>query len=193
MSTAASKAPLPEWCYPANLLTELRLLLVPMVLAAVMLRQAGWAVTIFILAAISDGFDGWIARHFDQHSALGLYLDPIADKSLVAALFLALALVGELPWPVTIVVFTRDICILVSAAFLYWGTGFRDFRPTWWGKSSTTAELATVGVTLIDSWAPRIGFRILERIGWVAVVFLAVTSGIHYAFTSARRYHAQQA
>lgn len=193
MPTAAAKLALPEWCYPANLLTELRLLLIPVILAAVMLREPGWAVALFVLAAVSDGFDGWIARHFNQRSALGLYLDPIADKLLIAVLFLALALVGEMPWPVTIIVFMRDLCIVVSAAALYWGAGFHDFRPTWWGKASTTAELATVGVALLDNWAPRLWLRVLERIGWGAVISLAVVSGIHYAFTSARRFHAQQA
>lgn len=187
------KPAVPEWRYPANLLTELRLLAVPVILAAVVMRRPGWAVAIFIAAAISDGMDGWIARHFNQRSALGMYLDPGTDKILIAALFLALAIVGEMPWVVTIIVYIRDIGIVIAAAALYWGGGFRDFRPTWWGKVSTTAELATVGVALLDNWSPRVWLRDLERVGWVLVVVLAVVSGLHYAFTSARRFHAQQA
>lgn len=187
------KAGVPEWCYPANLLTELRLLLVPLILAAIALRQPGWALSLFIAAGVSDALDGWIARHFNQRSALGLYLDPIADKALVATLFLVLSLVGAMPWAVTIIVYTRDVCIVVSAAVLFLSTGFRDFQPTWWGKASTTAELATLGATLLEYWSPQLGFRILEQVGWVVVVTLAVVSGIHYAFTSAHRYHAQRA
>ncbi|MGH9414177.1 MAG: CDP-alcohol phosphatidyltransferase family protein [Terriglobales bacterium] len=193
MSTATIKPALPEWCYPANLLTELRLLAIPAILAAVILRRPGWAVAVFIAAAVSDCCDGWIARHFNQRSSLGLYLDPAADKLLIATLFLALAIVGEMPWTVTILIFLRDLCIVISAAVLYWGAGFSDFRPTWWGKASTTAELATVGVTLLEAWSPNALFYFLERVGWVAVVFLTVVSGIHYAFASAHRYHAQRA
>ncbi|TAN21477.1 MAG: CDP-alcohol phosphatidyltransferase family protein [Acidobacteria bacterium] len=193
MATVTVKPAWPEWFYPANLLTELRLLAVPVIVAAVVLRKPGWAALIFIAAAVSDGCDGWIARHFNQRSALGLYLDPAADKILIAALFLTLALVGEMPWTVTIIIYIRDLCIVVSAAALYWGAGFRDFQPTWWGKASTTAELATAGVTLLEAWSTNGLFRFLERVGWVAVVSLAVVSGIHYAFTSAQRYHAQRA
>ncbi|MGH9466292.1 MAG: CDP-alcohol phosphatidyltransferase family protein [Terriglobales bacterium] len=193
MSTAAIKPELPEWCYPANLLTEWRLLSVPLILAAVVLRRPGWAVLIFVSAAVSDGFDGWIARRFNQRSSLGLYLDPATDKILTAALFLVLAIVGSMPWTVTIIVYIRDFCIVISAAALYWGAGFRDFRPTWWGKASTTAELATVGVTLFQNWSSQTLFRVLERVGWTAVVVFAVVSGIHYGFASAARYHAQRA
>lgn len=193
MATTSVKPALPEYFYPANLLTELRLISIPFILAAVVLRRPGWAVAIFVGAACSDGFDGWVARHFNQRSSLGLYLDPVADKLLVTTLFLALALISAMPWAVSIIVFIRDACILTSAATLYWATGFHDFRPTWWGKASTTAELATVAVTLFQGWAPNVVTYGLERVGWFSVILLGLVSGIHYAFASARRFHAQRA
>lgn len=193
VATASVKPALPEFFYPANVLTELRLAAIPFILAAVVLRHPAWALGIFVGAAFSDGFDGWVARRFNQRSSLGLYLDPLADKLLVTTLFVALAIIAAIPWPVTLIVLIRDACILTSAAVLYFGTGFRDFRPTWWGKASTTAELATVAVALYQSWAPGRFADGLERFGWFAVVFLALVSGIHYAFASARRYHAQRA
>lgn len=172
------------------MVTELRLAAVPVVVLAVVYRRFGWAFALFGAAAVSDGLDGWLARRFDQRSALGTYLDPAADKALVAALFITLSIVGEMPWALTILVFTRDVCILVSALVLYWTTQFHDFRPTWWGKASTTAELATVGAVLLRAWTDSAVAQGLEVVGWVAVAVLAVVSGIHYAFTSARRYHA---
>ncbi|HEY8054494.1 MAG TPA: CDP-alcohol phosphatidyltransferase family protein [Terriglobales bacterium] len=193
MATAPVKPALPEYFYPANVLTELRLVAIPLILAAVVLRRPDWALGIFVGAAISDGFDGWVARRFNQRSSLGLYLDPLADKLLLVTLFVALAIIAAIPWPVTILVLVRDACILTSAAVLYFGSGFHDFRPTWWGKASTTAELATVAVTLFEGWAPNVVTHVLERVGWFSVTLLAVVSGIHYAFTSARRFHAQQA
>ncbi len=191
-SVAPAASAWPEWCYPANLLTELRLLSIPVILAAVVERRFGWAVALFVGAAVTDGFDGWLARRFHQHSRLGAYLDPIADKSLLTVLFLALALAGEIPWALAILVFTRDACILVSALVLFAATPFRDFRPTWWGKAETTAELATIAVALLNAWIPNpITFGI-EEFGWASVSTLVIISGIHYAFTSARRFHAQR-
>jgi cardiolipin synthase (CMP-forming) len=193
MSTAMAKPSAAEWRYPANLVTELRVLAVPAILVAVAYRRFGWALAIFVFAGISDGFDGWLARRFQQQSALGTYLDPLADKSLLAGLFIALALVGVLPWALTILVFSRDVCILVAALVLYLSTRFHDFRPIWWGKASTTAELATVGVALLQCVAPYRGVVDLERFGWFAVTFFALVSGVDYAFTAARRYHLQRA
>lgn len=188
-TVATAKPVLAEWRYPANLLTELRLIAAPLIVVAVGYRRWGWAFAAFFAAAISDGFDGWLARRLQQQSVLGRYLDPLADKSLLSALFIALSVLGALPWPVTILVFTRDGCILSTGAVLYLATDFRDFQPTWWGKASTTAELATVGVTMLEMLWPSVPMRALEEFGWFAVSFLVVFSGIHYAFASARRYH----
>ena len=188
-SAAPAKSARPEWCYPANLLTELRLASIPALLVALAFRRFGWALVIFAIAGVSDGCDGWLARHFNQRSVLGAYLDPIADKLLLTSLFLILALDGQLPWALTILVLVRDGCILTSAGVLYAATSFRDFRPTWWGKASTTAELATVGFALLQAHSPAVWIFDVERVGWVAVTALSVISGVHYAFASARRYH----
>jgi cardiolipin synthase len=178
------------WYYPANLVTEVRIATIPLILVLIALQRYGAALVLFVAAACSDGVDGWLARHFDQHTRLGAYLDPVADKGLLVALFLMLAIEGRMPWPLTIVVFVRDGCILFSALALYLLTPFRDFRPTWWGKASTTAELATVAVALLEVVDSSAWVRWLERFGWVAVTVLVVVSGIHYSFTSARRYMA---
>lgn len=181
-----------EWLYPANLLTELRLLAVPLAVVAVAFGRYGWALAVFVAAAVSDGLDGWLARRLHQHSSLGMVLDPLADKLLLTALFLALAITQVLPWALTLLVILRDICIVASVLALVKYTAFRDFRPTWWGKASTTAELATVGVALFDAAAPNPITRGVEIFGWVSVAVLAVVSGVHYAFAAARRYHAER-
>lgn len=179
------------WYYPANLVTEVRIAAIPLILVLIALERYGAALVLFVAAACSDGVDGWLARRFDQHTRLGAYLDPVADKGLLVALFLMLAIEGRMPWPLAIVVFVRDGCILFSVLALYLLTPFRDFRPTWWGKASTTAELATVAVALLEVVDASAWVRWLERFGWVAVTVLVVVSGIHYSFTSARRYIAE--
>lgn len=181
-----------QWRYPANLLSELRLLTAPAIVTAVALRHYGWGLGLFVAAAVSDGLDGWLARRLRQNSALGSVLDPMADKLLLNAVFVALAIVGALPWALGILVITRDLCIVAAALVLVRETQFRDFRPTWWGKASTTAELATVAFALLEAAAPSRFAWVMVRIGWFAVSGFAVVSGIHYAFTAAARYHAQR-
>jgi len=178
--------------YPANVVTELRLAAIPVIVVLVVWGHVDWGLTLFVVAAVSDGFDGWLARRFHQHSSLGGYLDPAADKGLLTTLFIVLAIMGPIPWAITILVLVRDGCILVSALVLFTVTDFRDFRPTWWGKASTTAELATGAVALMTMVTSNRGVMGLEEFGWVAVTFFSLVSGIHYSFTAARRYHTQR-
>lgn len=184
------------------MVTELRLLAVPAIIVAVAYRAFGTALLLFIAAGFSDGVDGWLARRTARlapadrppvQSRLGEYLDPIADKALVSSLFIALAVVGVFPWLLTIVVITRDLSILIAALWIYWTTGFRDFRPTMVGKVNTVIEIATIGLALFNrgyGWAASVW---LEHLGWVLVFGFAYGSGIHYAFTCAHRYHAARA
>lgn len=181
-----------EWLRPANVVTELRLISVPVIVAAVLDRAFGWAFLLAVAAGASDGIDGWLARHTTsngQVSKLGEYLDPIADKLLLSSLFVALSLAGALPWLLTLLVFTRDLTIVGAAVTVYLRTGFRDFRPTLLGKANTTAEIGTVALALLNHFHPAAWSWGLEWLGWGGVFVLAYTSGIHYAFVCARRYH----
>ncbi len=178
----------PVWLYPANLLTELRLLLLPFLLWDLLHGRYREALIIFILAGISDGLDGTFARVLQQRSTLGQLLDPIADKLLLSSLFVVLAIDGRLPWLLTILVFIRDGCILVTALTLYFATGFRDFRPSWLGKSNTVAELIAVGLVMLGNEVGA-AMRPWERASQVVVFALTYSSGIHYAFAGAERFH----
>lgn len=181
-----------DWLTPANLVTELRLLSVPVIIATVLDGAFGWALFLAVAAGVSDGLDGWLARH--RHAAavskLGEYLDPIADKVLLSSLFVALSLTGALPWVLTLLVFTRDLSIVGVALTVYLRTGFRDFRPTYLGKANTVAQIATVALALLNHFHPAAWSLRLEWLGWGTVFVLAYGSGIHYAFVGARRYHA---
>lgn len=202
MATAggASQPLIRAWLRPANVITEARLLSVPVIVAAVAMRAFGWALLLFVLAGLSDGFDGWLARRSPAprgappiYSQLGEYLDPIADKALLSSLFIVLAIVGAFPWLLTILVFTRDLSILVAAVWIYRSTGFRDFRPTYVGKINTVMEIVTIGLALLYQVWPVTLVSWLERLGWALVFILAYGSGIHYAFTCAHRYHRARA
>src|SRR6202161_3848515 len=103
-----------------------------------------WALVVFVIAGFSDGLDGLLARTLHQQTLLGQYLDPIADKMLLSTVFLVLSIVHQIPWKFTVVVFSRDICILVVSAVLYTIAGLRDFSPSIFGKANTFAQVAAV-------------------------------------------------
>jgi len=95
------------------------------------------------IAGFSDAFDGFIARRFNWQTRLGAYLDPVADKLLLAAIYLSLTFAGMAPgWLVGLIV-ARDVIILAMVAAAFAFTQFRDFPPTLWGKINTALEILT--------------------------------------------------
>ncbi len=117
-----------------NLLTLLRLFIIPFLVIEILDGNFGVAFSLFVLAGISDGFDGLLARWLSQQTKLGLYLDPIADKLLLSTLFLVLTHVGLMPRYVTVLVFSRDFGILLISTLLFATHTLRDFRPSLFGK-----------------------------------------------------------
>lgn len=175
----------------ANSITLLRILLVPLFAWALLYHNEshaegytgpGWywaAVTLFAVAAASDGIDGWVARHFRQKSQLGRILDPIADKLLLVTAIVLLGTVGvsglgKLPTWFPILVVSRDL-ILVAGTLLV-GTMLHNYhfvRPHWTGKICTFLQIAVVAFGLLLPTHPLAkGFLILA--GLMTLVSLAV-------------------
>ncbi len=130
-----------------NLLTMMRLFIIPFLVINIL--DANWrlAFALIMLAGISDGLDGLLARWLSQHTTLGLYLDPIADKLLLSTLFLVLTHVHQIPRYVTILVFSRDLGILLIATLLFATNTLRNFRPSFFGKCNTFVQIiAVVGI-----------------------------------------------
>ena len=176
-----------------NLLTFLRMALIPVFASLLYYGYSQWALLAFFIAGLSDGFDGFIARKFNQQSELGTILDPIADKLLMTTAFIMLTLpnlfpsVDYLPVPfwVTASVIGRDVLIITVAAAIYIITGFRGFQPSWLGKLSTTVQILAVGLILIAAVFPSTqGFYL--PIVYLIVAALAFISGVHYIFFVAK-------
>lgn len=163
-----------------NQLTLLRLATVPFIVIAVLDSHWGWALALFLLAGISDGLDGLLARALQQRTMLGAYLDPIADKLLLSTLFLELAFVRKIPWSVTVLVLGRDVIILVVCAALYTAANFREFKPSIIGKLNTFSQVATVFVVLLRQvWNTNLTTAAV-KLGIRSTVVLTVISGLHY-------------
>src|SRR5881398_2829443 len=142
-----------------NILTIFRMALIPVFVSLLFYQKFLLALAAFIVAGVSDGLDGLLARRFHQQSPLGRILDPIADKMMLVTSFVVLSMKGVYPIPipkhlpipfwVTITVISRDVFILVSAAAINMVSGFRAFRPSLLGKISTVVQIVAVAVVIL--------------------------------------------
>jgi cardiolipin synthase (CMP-forming) len=180
----------PRALTPANQITILRLIFVPLFAILELGRHYDWALGVLALAALSDVVDGTVARVFHQESELGIALDPIADKVLMAAAFILLAYRDVLPWWVTILVLSRDVAMVLTALLISLVAGYRPFRPTSFGKISTVFQVATVfaGVSY-QVRMPLIEKPVLEFFT-LLTAFSTVASGLHYLLVVRQRYAA---
>ena len=170
-----------------NQLTLLRLCIVPFLVLAVLDGHFRTALALFVLAGISDGLDGLLARVLKQRTVLGQYLDPVADKLLLSTLFLVLHHENLISRRVTVLVFGRDLGILVVAAILYAGMGMRDFRPSIFGKANTLAQIIALVTVLLSRFYAPAWILFIRHWSLNATVALTVISGFHYAWRVARR------
>lgn len=174
----------------SNQLTVLRMAMIPAFILLVMYGMLGWALIIFLAAGLTDMLDGWLARWLHQRTVLGAYLDPIADKMLLTASFVTLTfqsvpVKNHIPLWATVLFLSRDIIIVVSSLLIYIATGFRDFKPSIYGKTTTILQLAAVLCALTFSYW---GYTSLIARGMVyAAVAATVYSGIHYVTLTRRR------
>ncbi len=172
----------------ANQITILRLVFVPIFAILVIERDYGWALAVLGAAAISDVVDGTVARIFHQESPLGVALDPIADKILMTTAYLTLAFREVLPWWLTILVLSRDVAIIMTAALISLVAGYRPFRPTVLGKMSTTIQVATVFVAVGHQANFPLASALLLRICVYLAAAFTVASGVHYLLVVRHRY-----
>lgn len=170
-----------------NQLTFLRLCLVPFLLLAVLEGHFRLAFALFVIAGISDALDGLLARWLKQRTQLGQYLDPVADKLLLSSLFLTLHHVGLVSRRVTILVFARDIGILIVGAILFAALGLRNFRPSVFGKANTLAQIVAVVAVLVAQFSPWWIVHWTEHWALIATGTLACVSGFDYALKMAQR------
>lgn len=174
------------WTVP-NQITILRLGFLPFFLILISYERYRWALLVLVLAALSDAFDGMLARSLNQRSALGAYLDPIADKLLLSSSFVILAFEKKLAWWLAILVLSRDLLILVVAVVIILVSGYRAFPPSILGKLTTMFEIILVFTTVLAAAYPEFPLIAFVRGLVYVVTIFVVVSGFHYSFVIARR------
>jgi cardiolipin synthase len=174
-----------------NMLTIFRMVLIPVFVTLLFYQRFILALAAFVIAGVTDGLDGLLARRFDQESQLGTILDPIADKLMLVTAFIVLSMRGVFPQPlpghlpvpfwVTVAVISRDVFIIVGAAAINIMTGFRGFRPSWLGKLNTTVQIVGITLIMFAASVPYYTGLYLPTV-YAAVFALALLSGLHYVF-----------
>jgi len=173
-----------------NQLTLLRMIFLPFIVINIVKHDFKWALALFILAGMSDGLDGLLARTLHQQTLLGQYLDPIADKLLMSSMFLVLSIERMIPWKYTVVVFSRDVSILLISGVLFMIAGLRDFRPSIFGKANTFAQVAAIFFVLLLLVEPVRWVWIARTIFLRATFIFTIISAVHYALVVQHRLHA---
>jgi cardiolipin synthase len=173
---------------PSNQITLLRLVFVPVFAILILGQHYRAALAVLTAAALSDVLDGTVARLLKQESALGVALDPIADKILMTTGYITLAFRGALPWWLTITVLSRDVAIIMTALLICLVAGYRPFHPSLLGKASTAAQIATLFAAVCHQ--ARVPFLTADVVTIFIYLTAALTlaSGVHYLIVVRQRY-----
>jgi cardiolipin synthase len=170
-----------------------RLFALPFLVIEILDNHWKMAFLLLWIAGTSDAFDGFAARKLGQATRLGQYLDPIADKLLLSTLFIVLTRVGLIPRYVTVLVFSRDLGILLICTLLYVTNILRDFPPSWLGKWNTAVQIVTVLGIMTGQviHVPGLNWTIWLLLRLIAV--LAPLSAAQYAWITLRKVQTQGA
>ncbi len=168
---------------PANQLTLLRMLLIPLFVVLVVYHYFGWALIVFTVAGLTDAFDGLIARRTGQKSTLGAWLDPMADKLLAVSTFVVLTIPGlglenRLPIWLTVTIITRDVVIVLTVAIVNLAIGRRTFSPSIYGKIATATYMVTAVAAMFFNY---LGYRsrVVDACVWASLAITLISS-LHY-------------
>jgi cardiolipin synthase len=190
----------------ANKITVIRILMIPIFVTLAIYYgesiQEGnpqdWmrftAIAVFLLAALSDGLDGYVARRYNQRSSLGMILDPIADKGLLLSGIITLSIsnwsqvdphYGKFPAWFPVLVITRDVVIVVGSAVLHILNGKVRVRPSWTGKVATVLQMAAIAWVMLQFRIPPLLYVV------IAAGAFTLVSGMIYVRDGVRQLSAE--
>lgn len=177
----------------ANLLTGVRLVLVPLFLLALFAgdghqsRDRIAAFAIFTVAVITDRVDGVLARNYGMATEFGALADPIADKALIGAALIGLSMLGDLPWWVTVLILVREVAVtLLRFAMLRRGV----IPASRGGKLKTLVQAVAIGLFILPLSG---GWLVAASVVMLAAIVLTVVTGLDYAVSAARGIRVQPA
>jgi cardiolipin synthase len=163
-----------------NFLSLIRIILVPVFVILLIQDEYYNALIIFVIAGLTDALDGTMARLLNAQTKLGSYLDPIADKLLLATSFVTLAILGIIPSWLTVIVMSRDFIILLGIAILSLMSVTFEIKPALIGKVTTVLQIGTVFFALLYKAVPHgLSYNWILTLFWLTALF-SVASGLVY-------------
>jgi cardiolipin synthase len=163
-----------------NTLTITRIIIIPIFVTAIIYKRYDYALYLFIVAALTDIFDGLLARLKNQKTALGTFLDPLADKFLIVTSFIILSTYGLLPKWLAITVISRDTIVIIGWFLLYVVTGKANVEPSSLGRATIWVQSVFIAYVLLN-----LNFFSLPSIypvfKWITAGF-TIISGLHYIY-----------
>jgi len=167
-----------------NTLTVARIVIIPVFITAVIYQKHRYALSLFVIAALTDLLDGFIARMTNQKTALGQFLDPLADKFLLVSSFILFSVQGWIPLWLTITVISRDLIVVIGWFLLYLLTHKVTIEPVLLGKTAIALQLITLALVLL-------GINLPSKIPQQEVLFVLTAaatgiSGIQYIYKGLR-------
>lgn len=167
-----------------NTLTVARIVIIPVFITAVIYQKHRYALALFVVAALTDLLDGFIARVTNQKTALGQFLDPLADKFLLVSCFILFSIQGWVPLWLTITVISRDLIVVIGWVLLYVLTHTVTIEPVLLGKAAIALQLITLTLVLLSINLPSL----IPPLDLLFAVTAAVTgiSGIQYIYKGLR-------
>jgi cardiolipin synthase len=175
-----------------NQITFLRLGFLPFFIISIHYGRYNVALGVLIVAGLTDALDGLLARSLNQKTALGAYLDPIADKLLLSSSFVALALNGKIRWWLATLVLSRDVLLLTSAVVILVAVGYRPFPPSIFGKVTTALQILLVFTVLLAAVTEWPLLRYVQMVLGYLVAAITVFSGFHYSIVVSHQLSEQQ-
>jgi cardiolipin synthase len=162
-----------------NTLTVLRIVLVPVIVILLIQGQFTKALVCFIIAGVTDGLDGMLARVLNQTTVVGAYLDPLADKVLVISMYATLAVIGIIPGWLAVIVISRDFIILGGILVLTLMSVNMEIKPSYVSKINTMLQLATIFVALLlkVGGAEKHFREVFVFICWLTAIFTVISGG----------------
>ncbi|HAM49231.1 MAG TPA: CDP-diacylglycerol--glycerol-3-phosphate 3-phosphatidyltransferase [Nitrospiraceae bacterium] len=163
-----------------NTLTITRIILIPLFVTSVIYKRYDYALYLFAVAALTDLFDGLIARLRNQKTALGSFLDPLADKFLLVTSFILFAIYGLIPTWLTITMISRDIIVITGWIVLYIVTHKTKVDATMLGKTAIALQFVLICYVVLDLNVPSLP-HVRHYLIWITAI-LTIASGLHYAY-----------
>ena len=164
-----------------NLLTLLRIGAVPVLILFLYEGRYGAALVVFVIAGITDGLDGWIAKRFDAVTRLGSILDPLADKMLIVSTYVMLTLAGDIPFWLLLLIGFRDLGIISGVLVLQWVYGEVRMQPSPVSKLNTFLQILLVVLIMLEQVEWLVLAPLTDAVLWL-VVSTTLASAFHYVY-----------